>query len=77
MYLFYGVGHSKLDVTSPKSTLLKAGSPPPTTWGSLERESSFDITGKLAPLEKLEKAKGPVKSSISQEFLVDHQDTSP
>ncbi|KFM68025.1 Cationic amino acid transporter 4, partial [Stegodyphus mimosarum] len=74
MYLFYGVGHSKLDATSSKSTLLKPGSPPPATWGSLERESSFDLSGKTGPTEK---PKSQVAASLSQEFLVDHQDTSP
>ncbi|XP_035213882.1 cationic amino acid transporter 4-like [Stegodyphus dumicola] len=74
MYLFYGVGHSKLDATSSKSTLLKPGSPPPATWGSLERESSFDLSGKTGPTEK---PKSKVAASLSQEFLVDHQNTSP
>lgn len=75
MYFFYGVGHSKLDISSPKSTLLKAGSPQPTTWGSLERESSMDLAGKLS--SALEKHKNHVTPSISQEFLVDHHDASP
>ncbi|GFU05045.1 cationic amino acid transporter 4 [Nephila pilipes] len=76
MYLTYGVGHSKLDVSSPKSTLLKPGSPPPPTWGSLEREPSFD--GSKKPSEHPpEKTKPPVVASLSQEFLVDNVDSSP
>ncbi|GFY71387.1 cationic amino acid transporter 4, partial [Trichonephila inaurata madagascariensis] len=76
MYLTYGVGHSKLDVSSPKSTLLKQGASPPPTWGSLEREPSFDV-GKKPSEHPPEKTKPPVVSSLSQEFLVDNVDTSP
>ncbi|XP_054718883.1 probable cationic amino acid transporter [Uloborus diversus] len=74
MYFFYGVGHSKLDATSSKSTLLKVGSPGPTSWGSVERESSFDsITATKLP----EKTKSQVAASMSREFLVDNADISP
>ncbi|XP_054718138.1 cationic amino acid transporter 4-like [Uloborus diversus] len=74
MYFFYGVGHSKLDATSPKSTLLKVGSPGPTSWGSVERESSFDSITATKPTEK---TKSQVAASMSREFLVDNADISP
>ncbi|XP_015917098.2 cationic amino acid transporter 4 isoform X2 [Parasteatoda tepidariorum] len=72
MYLTYGVGHSKLDASSPTATLLKAGSPQPTTWGSLEREPT-------APdARSIEKSKQkPVASSLSKEFLFENADMSP
>lgn len=75
LYIFYGFGHSKLDTgtMSPKSTLLKPGSTPPPTWGSLEREGIVQASEK--PVTN--KTKGKVTTSLSQEFLVDNQDASP
>ncbi|GIY80550.1 hypothetical protein CDAR_424751 [Caerostris darwini] len=75
MYLTYGVGHSKLDASSPESTLLKRGSSQPTTWGSLEREPSFDAERKAEKQPKSEPP--PFQQSLSREFLVDNVDMSP
>ncbi|KAF8793457.1 cationic amino acid transporter 4-like [Argiope bruennichi] len=75
MYLSYGLGHSKLDATSPKSTLLKPGASQLPTWGSLEREPSFDAAHKTE--HSTDKGKHPIQSSLSKEFLVDNVDTSP